>query len=104
MVDAPGHRQVVTQPNDIHNLPSHWKDTKHEPSGTAFAHLEVPAATAAARPLLPEEVIRGSIEFIIGEKTGAPILEDEMAKLDACRMISLDVENGQDRMLRRHEW
>ena len=45
---------VATKPDDIHNLPSHWKDTKHEPSGTAFAHLVVDAAIAAARPLLPE--------------------------------------------------
>ena len=83
---------AATQPDDIQNLPSHWKDTKHEPSGTAFAHLEVDAAIAAARPLLPEDVIRRPIEFLIGENTGAAILETEMAKLDACRILSIDVD------------
>ena len=74
---------AATQQDDIHNLPSHWKDTKHDPSGTAFAHLEVDAAIAATRPLLPEDVARGQIKFVIGEITGAAILETEMAKLDA---------------------
>ena len=73
-------------------MPGHWKDTKHEPFGTALAHLEVDAAIAAARPLLPEDVIRGPIELVIGENTGAVILETEKAKLDACRILSLDVD------------
>ena len=37
-------------------------------------------------------MIRGPTEFIIGEKTGTAILEDEMAKLDACRILSFDVD------------
>ena len=87
---------VVTQPDDIHNLLSHWKDTKPEPSGIAFAHLEVPASIAAARP---EDMIRRPMECIIGENTGAAILESEMAKLDACRMITCyDDRDGQARL------
>ena len=73
-------------------MPSHWKDTKHELFGIAFAHLDVDAAIAAARPLLPKDVIRGPIEFVIGENTGAAILETGMSKLDACKIISLDVD------------
>ena len=80
------------QLDDIQNLPNHWKDTKHEPSGSAFAHLQVEAAIAAARPLPPEDVIRGPFEFTIGENTGTVIPETEMAKLEACRILSLDVD------------
>ena len=85
---------VATQPDDFQNLPSHWKDTKHEPSGIAFAHLEDPAAIAAARPFLFEEIIRGTIEIIIDDNTGAAILETEMDKLDACRILSLDFDKS----------
>ena len=34
----------------------------------------------------------GPIEFVIGEKTGAAMLEIEVAKLEACWILSLDVD------------
>ena len=43
-------------------------------------------------PYSPKMSFGEPIEFVIGENTGAAILEAEMAKLDACRILSLDVD------------
>ena len=77
---------------DVHNLPEHWTDEKHEPCGTAMAHLEVSEAVIASRPLRDQDVIRGPIQFTVGANTGAEMLEDAMIKLDSCRLLSLDID------------
>ena len=46
----------------------------------------------ASRKLLPEEIIQGPIQFVVGSNKGAQVLEDNMLKLESCRLMSLDVD------------
>ena len=77
---------------DIHELPEHWKDEKHEPTGTAPCHLEVSEAIIESRKIVPDDIVQGPIQFTVGTNSGEKIMIDEMAKLEACRLLSLDVD------------
>ena len=66
----------------------------------------MPSAIAATLPLLPEQKKKEYVaEFVIGGNTSAAILEDEMAKLDACRIRRLDVGQwGRATCYATHDW
>ena len=66
---------------DIHELPEHWKDEKHEPTGTAPCHLEVSEAIIESRKIVPDDIVQGPIQFTVGANSGEKIMIDEMAKL-----------------------
>ena len=48
---------------DVHNLPPHWKDDKHELDGTAFEHLAVSEEVLKKDPIDPSAIVRGPIQF-----------------------------------------
>ena len=73
-------------------MSSHWVDEKHEPAGTSIEHVEVSKEAIASRKLLPEEIVQGPIQFVVGNNNGAQVLEDEVLKLESCRLVSLDVD------------
>ena len=77
---------------DVHNLPDHWKDTKHEESGTAIEHLDVPTSIIDKWPLRQDEILNGPIQFTVGENIGSKIHEAEMAKIMPGTILSLDVD------------
>ena len=77
---------------DIHKLPEHRKDEKHKPIGKAPCHLEVSEAIIESRKVMPDGVVKGPIQFTVGISSGEHIMIDEMAKLEACRLLSLDVD------------
>ena len=56
---------------------------------------QAPASSAeaiASRNVLPEEIIQGPIQIVVGKNNGAQVLEDDMLKLESCRLMSLDVD------------
>ena len=77
---------------DIHSIPEHWKDEKHEVDGTAMAHLEIAEAVIASRRVLQSDLVDGPIQFTVGPNIGAQTLKTEMARLDGCRLLSLDMD------------
>ena len=77
---------------DIHELPEHWKDEKHEPTVTAPCHLEVSEAIIESRKVMPDDVVKGPIQLTVSINSGENIMIDEMAKLETCRLLSLDVD------------
>ena len=77
---------------DIHELPEHWKDEQHKPTGTAPCHLEVSEAIIESRKIVPDDIVQGPIPFTVGDTSGQKIMIDEMAKLEACRLLSLDID------------
>ena len=77
---------------DIHSIPSHWKDEKHEPTGTDTAHLEINEAVIASRQVLRKDLVDGPVQFTVGANTGAQLLDNEMTRLEGCRLLSLDMD------------
>ena len=73
---------------DIHELPEHWKDEKHDPTGTAPCHREASEAIIESRKVMPEDVVQGPIQFTVGINSGEKIMINEMAKLEVCRFAS----------------
>ena len=55
-------------------------------------HIELGEEPIASRLLLPEGVDRCPFQFLVGTNDGAQVLEEEMLKLDSCRLVSLDVD------------
>ncbi len=66
---------------DIHDIPEHWRDDKHETTGTAMAHLEIAEAVIASRPVLHSDLVDGPIQFTVGPNVGVEILNTEMSRL-----------------------
>ena len=56
---------------NIHNLPEHWVDKKHEPDGTSFCHLDVPEAASDQDITKLKNIIKGPIQFSTGANVGA---------------------------------
>ena len=81
---------------DIHNLPEHWTDTKHEPDGTSFEHLEVDSKVIESRYLPPEDVLEWPIQFVTGENVWNKLLVEEMSKIGPGTVFSLDVDRWGD--------
>ena len=68
---------------DIHNLPSHWQDDKHEPDGTDFGHIAVEPRVISANPLTPEQMIPGGLRFTSGVNVGANTLVEQMEQIES---------------------
>ena len=73
-------------------MPSHGKDEKHEPIGPDTAHLEISEAVIASRQVLRKDLVDGPVQFTVGANTGAQLLENEMTRLEGCRLLSLDMD------------
>ena len=69
-------------PVDIHNIPSHWQDDKHEPDGKDFWHIAVEPKVISANPLTPEQIIQGPLQFTTGVNIGAITLEEQMGEIE----------------------
>ena len=86
---------------DIHNIPEHWKDEKHEETCAAMAHLEIDEATMASRQVLQANLVDGPIQFTVGPNIGVQILGNEMSRLEGCRLLSFDMDKWlKDHLLR----
>ena len=55
---------------NIHDLPDHWRDDKHEATGTSMTHLEISEAVIASRQVLPSDLVDGPVQFTVGPNTG----------------------------------
>ena len=77
---------------DIHNIPEHWRDEKHEPNGTSMGYLEIGEAIIASRRVLQADLVDGPIQFTVGVNIWAKFFESEMTRIDGCRILSLDVD------------
>ena len=74
---------------DLHNLPPHWRDDKHELDGTSFEHLDVPENVLRKEQLSPSDVVRGPIQFSIGANIGATTLVEQLEELEIKMLSSL---------------
>ena len=79
---------------DIHKLPEQFEGEKHEPTGTSPCHVEVDEAIFESRQFLPNDLIRGPINFPAGINSSEKIIVDDTATNDSCRLLSFDLVSG----------
>ena len=85
---------------DIHNIPEHWEDEKHEATGTSMAHLEIDEAVIASKQVLQSDLVDGPIQFTVGPTIGVQFLDNEMSRLEGLQTTqSRHGQVGKDHVL-----
>ena len=58
--------------------------------------IEVSEEAVASRDLLPEDVVRGPMQFTIGANDEGQVLTDDMLKLESCNVFPIPDKADED--------